>query len=470
MAEYFRRTTDLRAIALDSDSPSTLRTQALRDLRDGNLQVIFSVDLFNEGLDIPDVDTLLLLRPTHSATIFLQQLGRGLRRTPNKPVLTVLDFIGQHRVEFRYENQFCALTNLSRNRLVEHIEQDFPQLPSGCQIVLEGKSKKLVLDNIRTQLKATVKTISNEVKALGTSRLVDYLRESQRDIKELYRSNNSWTAILHRAGLTDEPLTAQESALLKRVHAFLHVDDPDRAKAYLRLLEDDAPQYEDLNELDQSYARMLFFNIWDNAGGFTSYQEGFASLRHQRRFRDELTQVLSYVIDRADHNPIALTGSLSELPLKVHSSYNRSEILAALDVARIGGQLPRSWAQGVQWSEKYQTDALFITSEKDEKDFSPTVRYRDYARTRTLFHWESQNSTSETSPTGLRYQQHEQQGSHVLLFLRRYKDSDIGTSQPWMLLGPATYVDHEGSRPMAITWRLEHELPADVWVYAAKAH
>lgn len=470
MAEYFRRETNLHAIALDSDSPSDLREEALRDLRDGKLQIIFTVDLFNEGLDIPNVDTLLLLRPTNSATIFLQQLGRGLRRTPDKPVLTVLDFIGQHRAEFRYENQFCALTNLSRNRLVEHIEQDFPQLPSGCQIVLVGKSKDLVLNNIRRQLRVTVQTISNEVKAVGTSRLVDYLRESQRDIKELYRSNNSWTAILHRAGLTDKPLTTQESALFKRVHAFLHVDDPDRAKAYLRLLEEDAPRYEDLNELDQSYARMLFFNIWDNAGGFTSYQEGLASLRHQRRFRDELTQVLSYVIDRADHNPIALTGNLSKLPLKVHSSYNRSEILAALDVARIGGQLPRTWAQGVQWSEKYQTDALFITSEKDEKNFSPTVRYKDYARTRTLFHWESQNSTSETSPTGLRYQQHEQRGSHVLLFLRRYKDSDIGTSQPWMLLGPATYVEHRGSKPMAITWRLEHELPADVWTYAAPAH
>ncbi|WP_372337735.1 DUF3427 domain-containing protein [Streptomyces sp. MK5] len=466
MADFFRKA-NFKAVALDSDSPADVRAQALRDLRDGRLQVIFSVDLFNEGLDIPDVDTLLLLRPTNSATIFLQQLGRGLRRTATKPVLTVLDFIGQHRAEFRFEEQFRALTNLSRNRLVDHIEHDFPQLPSGCQIILEGKSKELVLDNIRAQLGATVKTLANEVRAFSTPRLADYLRESRREIKELYKNGNSWTTVLRRAGLLEETAPSGEDALLKRVHAFLHVDDPERAQAYRRLLEEDAPRYADLDATHQSYARMLFFNLWDNAGGFTSFEEGLESLRHQQTFCDELRQVLSHVIDRTDHFPIPLTGRLSQTPLKVHSSYNRSEILAALGVARFGGQMPRSWRQGVQWAEEFQTDALFITSEKNEKDFSPTVRYKDYALSPTLFHWESQNTTAADSPTGLRYQHHKQRGSHVLLFLRRYNNSDIGKSQPWMLLGPATYEDHTGSKPMAIKWRLAHELPADVWTYSA---
>ncbi|MFF5535502.1 DUF3427 domain-containing protein [Streptomyces cinerochromogenes] len=466
MADFFTRA-GFQAVALDSDSPADVRAQALKDLRDGKLQVIFSVDLFNEGLDIPDVDTLLLLRPTNSATIFLQQLGRGLRRTETKPVLTVLDFIGQHRAEFRFEEQFRALTNLSRNRLVEHIEHDFPQLPSGCQILLEGKSKDLILDNIRSQLGANVRTLVSEVKAYSTPRLVDYLRESRREIKELYKNDNSWTTILRRAGLIEDAAPAGEAALLKRVHAFLHVDDPERAQAYLRLLEDNAPPYGDLGPSDQVYARMLFFNIWDNAGGFTSFEEGLESLRSQRPFRDELRQVLSYVIEQADHFPIPLSGRLSNIPVMVHSAYNRSEILAALGVARFGGQMPRSFAQGVQWVEELQTDALLITLEKNEKDFSPTVRYKDYALSPTLFHWESQNSTAADSGTGRRYQEHAQRGSEVLLFMRRYKNTDTGKPQPWMLLGPATYETHTGSKPMAITWRLKHELPADVWTYSA---
>lgn len=468
MADFLRQA-GFQAVALDSDSPAAVRDRALSELREGKLQVIFSVDLFNEGLDIPDVDTLLLLRPTSSATVFLQQLGRGLRRTETKPVLTVLDFIGQHRAEFRFEEQFRALTNLSRNRLVEHIKHDFPQLPSGCQIILKGKSKDLVLDNIRMQLGATVRTLASEVKAYGTSRLADYLRESRREIKELYKSDNSWTTVLRRAGVIEQPPAPGEEALLKRVHAFLHVDDPERAAAYLRLLEEGAPSYDELLPEDQSYARMLFFNLWDNGGGFTTYREGLESLRAQRMLRDELRQVLSHVMEQADHLPIRLSGSFNHVPLRVHSAYNRSEILAALGVARFGGQMPRTFAQGVQWVEELRTDALLITLEKNEKDFSPTVRYKDYALSPTLFHWESQNSTAEDSPTGLRYRQHKLRGSHVLLFVRRYRSTDIGKSQPWMLLGPATYENHTGSKPMAITWRLEHRLPADVWTYAAIA-
>jgi hypothetical protein len=214
---------------------------------------------------------------------------------------------------------------------------------------------------------------------------------------------------------------------------------------------------------------MLFFNLWDKAGGFGSYAEGLESLREQRALRSELRQVLKHVMRQTDHFPIALEGPHAHIPLKIHSAYNRSEILAALGVARLNGQMPGSFAQGVLWDQPNQTDALLITLEKNEKDFSPTVRYKDYALSPSLFHWESQSTTAETSPTGLRYQEHVQRGSHVLLFMRRYKDTDIGKAQPWMLLGPATYVRHEGSRPMAITWQLHHQLPADVWSYSAIA-
>ncbi|WP_432156686.1 DUF3427 domain-containing protein [Streptomyces sp. bgisy153] len=468
MAEEFRKA-GLQAAALDSDSSPAERDQTLDDLKAGRIQAIFSVDLFNEGLDIPDVDTLLLLRPTNSATVFLQQLGRGLRRTPNKPVLTVLDFIGQHRAEFRFEEQFRALTNLSRNRLVEGIERGFPQLSSGCQIILEGKSKDLVLNNIRSQLNATITTLAKEVRAYSTPKLDTYLRESRRDIKELYKSDNSWTKVLRKAGIIKTSPSPGEEELLKRVHAFLHVDDPDRAETYLRLLADDAPDYDSLSGSEQAYARMLFFNLWDKAGGFRSYREGLKSLRGQPLVRDELQQVLTYVLDRTDHYPIQLDGPLSHLPLKIHSAYNRSEALAALGVARLGGQMPGVFSQGVTWVEDISTDALLITLEKNERDFSPSVLYKDYAISPTRFHWESQGATPEDSPTGLRYQHHVQQGSHVLLFLRRYKRNAIGKSEPWVFLGPATYVKHTGSKPMAITWDLTYELPADVWTYSTVA-
>lgn len=468
MATFFNRA-GFRAVALDGSTPSADRALALSALRDGKVHVIFSVDLFNEGLDIPDVDTLLLLRPTSSATIFLQQLGRGLRRTPDKTRLTVLDFIGQHRKEFRFENQFRALTNLTRNRLVNHLERDFPQLPAGCRIVLDRKSKERVLHNIRSQVGVNVTELTREVSTYAEPKLARYLEESQRELKELYKSNNSWTRLLRRSRLLPEAAPEGEEELLKRVSAFLHVDDPRRVAAYARMLSDDAPDYDVLNAMDKAYARMLFFSLWPLGSAFSSYAEGFSTLRRHKAFRDELLQVLAYNLAHTDHYPIPLTGDHHTLPMSVHASYSREEILPALGQAAVDGFKPGHFREGVKWCESINTDALLITLEKDEKDFSPQTRYRDYAMSPSQFHWESQNQTSETSPTGLRYQQHKARGSHVLLFVRRYKSTDIGGPQPWMLLGPAEYTSHESSKPMGIIWKLEHPLPADVWTYAAHA-
>ncbi|MGW4200463.1 DUF3427 domain-containing protein [Streptomyces sp. NPDC004726] len=468
MADCFRQA-GFQAVALSGETPRDQRKAALDSLRSVGTQIIFSVDLFNEGLDVPDVDTLLLLRPTSSATLFLQQLGRGLRRSEDKAVLTVLDFIGQHRKEFRFEEQFRALTNSTRDRLLFSVENGFPQLPSGCQIVLEPKAKELIMENIRSQLGVNVTQLAREVGRYGGLHLSAYLRESGRQIKEIYRGNgNSWTGLLRRAKLLLEPPVKGEEALLKRVSAFLHVDDPVRSSTYSRLLADDSPAYGDLDRREQAYARMLFFSLWP-LGGFATYQQAFDSLRPHHAFRGELRQVLDYVLQQTEHVPIPLSGSLTDLPLTVHASYNREEILTALGQSHIGGFMPGNFREGVRWCEGIRTDALLITLEKNEKDFSPQTRYRDYALSDFLFHWESQKQTSETSTTGIRYQNHQREGTHVLLFVRRYKKTDIGGPHPWMLLGPADYVTHQGGKPMGITWKLHEEMPADVWSYSTIA-
>jgi hypothetical protein len=386
----------------------------------------------------------------------------------------VLDFIGQHRKEFRFENQFRALTNLTRRRLLDNIERDFPQLPSGCEILLEEKAKKTIIANIKEQIGVNVTALAREVADYAEPNLSRYLEESDRELKELYRGNgNSWTGLLRRSGLLKDDAPDGEAALLKRVSSFLHVDDPLRVAAYTRLLEDEAPYYSELDEQGQAYARMLFFQLWPLGGvarkGFASYDDGFAALRKQHAVRSELRQVLEYNLAHTEHVPIPLLGIGGDTgtPLTVHASYTREEILPALGQSAIGGFMPGDFREGVKWCESIKTDALLITLEKDEKDFSPQTRYHDYAQSETQFHWESQNQTSETSRTGLRYQHHVAEGSHVLLFVRRYKNTDIGGAQPWMLLGPAEYDGHTGSKPMAITWELKHKIPADVWTYSA---
>ena len=117
----------------------------------------------------PSINTVLFLRPTESSTVFLQQLGRGLRRAPGKAVLTALDFVGHHRKEFRFDQRFRAITGATRTQLAREIQEGFPFLPAGTQLVLDRLSEELVLRNIREQVSNRWTAITAELRAHPTT-------------------------------------------------------------------------------------------------------------------------------------------------------------------------------------------------------------------------------------------------------------------------------------------------------------
>ena len=141
--------------------------------------------------------------------------------------------------------------------------------------------------------------------------------------------------------------------------------------------------------------------------------------------------------------------------------------MAALDYVALEGRKPNSFREGVLFSAAAATDAFFVTLNKSEADYSPTTMYRDYAISPTLFHWESQSGTTVASRTGQRYLNHERHGTHVLLFVRESKVTDFGGGAPYLFLGEASYVEHRGERPIAITWRLRTPMPADHFAAAS---
>lgn len=127
----------VRCASVHSGPSSGPRHQSIDDLRSGELEVIFTVDLFNEGLDVPDIDTVLMLRPTESPIIFLQQLGRGLRIKEGKEALTIVDFIGNHR-SFLLKPR--TLLSLGRReppttlQVLTALENNDFGLPEGCSV------------------------------------------------------------------------------------------------------------------------------------------------------------------------------------------------------------------------------------------------------------------------------------------------------------------------------------------------
>ena len=245
MCRYFNDH-NIPSMCLTGQSSDEERAAAKRRLVSGEVRFIFVVDIYNEGVDIPEVNTVLFLRPTESLTIFLQQLGRGLRLSEDKECLTVLDFI-------------------------------------------------------------------------------------------------------------DEPV--------------------------------------DL---------------------------GF------------------------------------DCPLDLHCTYTRDQLLVALDFMK-----PSTVREGVKWLPEKNIDVFFVTLNKADKDYSPTTMYNDYSINESLFHWQSQSTTAENSPTGQRYIHHKERGSKVLLFVREFKsDRMTGGAEAYTYLGTANYVKHTGSRPMNITWQLDRPIPA----------
>ncbi|MBT1002218.1 DUF3427 domain-containing protein [Paenarthrobacter sp. DKR-5] len=481
MAEVFNRA-GIVSVAVDGGTDDAERALALARLRNKEINCIFAVDLFNEGLDLPQVDTILLLRPTQSATVFLQQLGRGLRRADDKAVLTVLDFIGQQRREFRFDLRYRALTGYGRKELEKAVEDEFPFLPSGSQIVLDRVAQQVVLENIKAQLRFSRPQLVSDIASQAETQLEVYLAKSGNDVKTIYRSTrDSWTGYLRQARLIEgfspaeaairgklaELSDAGESRLLARMAALIHVDDKERAEAYSMLVEEDAPRYADLGPREQTFARMLFYTLWDDAGGFATYDDGLDHLRAYRYVCQEIQQLVNLGADRSSHAAKSLGAGLQHIPLLTHATYRREEVLAALGYGSLETGKNVKHREGVAWCPQSSTDAFFVTLNKDDKNHSATTMYKDYAISPELFHWESQNATSTSSPTGRRYLDRNAHGSHILLFTRDTADDETGLTVPYTCLGQVDYVRHAGEKPIGITWRLHRPMPGDVFATAA---
>jgi hypothetical protein len=437
------------------------RRQALVDLADGRIAILFTVDLFNEGIDLPTVDTLLMLRPTESATLFLQQLGRGLRRTHGKSVCTVLDFVGLHRREFRLDLRYRALLGGTRRDLERQVERNFPFLPAGCHFELDQVAREVVLSSVRNSLPTRWPERIAELQGIGDVDLSTFLDDTGLELDDIYANNRSWSELRRAAGLPTKPAGPDESALLRAIGRLLHVDDDERLTLYRQFLSGQMPvAVEDLTERNRRLLRMLLASMVTSADA-ASLADGLAVMWAHPQVRSELGEVLTELDEQVDHLQ-PLLGLHPNAPLHVHARYSRIEIQAALNDGT--GLRPPRWDSGVRWLPHEGTDAFAFTLDKTSGDFSPTTRYQDYAISPQLMHWESQSITSIASPTGQRYVNHERAGSSVLLFAR-LRTSDRG----FWFLGPATYVRHEGDRPIAITWRLEHRLPADLYTTFAAA-
>lgn len=459
------------AAAVSARTSDAERAERLAELRAGTINVLFSVDLFNEGVDLPDVDTVLFLRPTESATVFMQQLGRGLRHAENKPCLTVLDFIGDVHRRFRYDARFRAILGGTRRSLQRDLERGFPSLPSGCFIHLDRQASAAVLANLEHALGLGHRGLIDDLRHLARDRgpdidLATFLRESGADLEDLYSKRWCWTRLRREAGLLPAPpdgalhadghepdLDAQVERALART---LHLDDPYRLDGLSRLLANaDQPCPDD----DDPLQRDLFVLLGHMRRPLSSLGAALAHLWARQPLLDELRQLIALLIDRGRR----LTWPLPDLPLHVHATYSLDEVMALVDERNAKGGVQRIQT-GVYHLRDKRTDLLFVTLEKSEHHYTPTTRYNDYPISARRFHWESQSTCHAATATGRRYTRITRGApDRALLFVRARRKDDRGETEPYTLLGPCFYEGHRGERPMQITWELARPMPPGLY-------
>jgi superfamily II DNA or RNA helicase/HKD family nuclease len=478
-AEFMaRRFTEagLPSVAVSADTDSDARKDALASLRAGRVRALFAVDLFNEGVDLPEVDTLLFLRPTESALVFLQQLGRGLRRHARKDCVTVLDFIGQSHRQFRFDLRYRAITGTTRTEVEKQVQLGFPFLPAGCSMQLDRVATQIVLDNLKSAVPSRRPAMVRELRARSDARsasggritLAEFLREAGLELEDVYRSG-SWSGLQRDAGLSVPAPGPHEALIGDRLAGILHVDDPLRLDAYERLAASASVSV--LSDADRRLSTGFHFAVIPSKIAPKTLAESVALLHAHPAIVAELRELLPLLDERSEHltYPLDLAqpaGSPIQVPLSVHARHTVDDVLTAFRILDFN---KTAWKQtGTIRDEHTNSDLFFVTLEKSEREYSPSTLYKDYAISPTLFHWESQSTTTQQSKTGQRYIHHRNRGGNILLFVRSRKKYE-GRTMPYTFLGPSDYISHKGDRPISFVWKLRRPMPADFFRQAKVA-
>lgn len=467
MAKRFNEV-GISSIALTDESRKDERSEAKRRLVNKEINFIFVVDLYNEGVDIPEINTILFLRPTESLTVFLQQLGRGLRLHEDKECLTVLDFVGQAHKNYDFEGKFRALVGRSNKSIKEYVEGGFFTLPKGCYIHLEKEAKEYILRNIKSAANTKINLI-NKIKSFKIDtnlelNLENFLEYHNLSLVDFYGKNKdrSFYRMCVLAGESEDFNDINEDEITKKLANLLFINSRRFIDFMINLIKNN----NDINNIEFNKEETLmlnmmyyiFYNDAPQKVGLLSIRDRINRLLNNKTMMKEVCDILSYNYKHLEFVDKKVDLGF-ECPLDLHCDYSTDVIMAAF--AYYNEEKKPSFREGVKYFEDKKTDIFFITLNKSDKDFSPSTLYEDYAINEKLFHWQSQSRTSVESITGQRYINHLKTGNKIALFVRENKLKN-GITSPFTYLGTCEYRSHSGDKPISFIWELHEEIPASI--------
>ncbi|MCG3680769.1 DEAD/DEAH box helicase [Aliarcobacter butzleri] len=482
MSEEFNKK-GINSITLTSEDSISKREEYIQKLENENdsLEVIFTVDIFNEGIDIPSINMVLFLRPTNSPIVFVQQLGRGLRKYKNKEFLTVLDFIGNHKKAYLialalvgnkmidkesiklslennfadFKNAFISMDEISKNRILEQInKENFNQLKYLKEQYFEVRN---ILGKVPTLVDyLQFEDVINPLKFIDESKsYIEFLAkvEENKKLKELVLNENFIKAI--RFIENELPIKrVYEFVILKYllnndfcdenivfkilnkyldkvdketiIHSFLYLKgdflDSAQSSRYLKLINYENKIARKTKEFEALLKNENYKKIFEDSlnFGIYNYEEEFSSTDFGKPF------------------------------LKLYSKYNMLNIAKLCNFPKIHSSFRGSGFL------KYENDFfLFINLEKEK--FSKSANYHNAFLSKDVFTYQSKPSHSSDKGDGQRLCENKKFGVKLHIFVRKFVQVDKKT-QDFIYLGVANSIKYWDNKPINLELKLENPL------------
>lgn len=494
-AEFMSEQFNLRginSITLTGNDSVDERTKCIKKLEsnDDELEVIFTVDIFNEGVDIPSVNTVLMLRPTNSPIVFIQQLGRGLRKHESKEFLTVLDFIGNHNKAFLIAIALNGARYYDKDSLKVAVAKQFGNVPGCTNIQMDKIAQERILEQLNNENFNTMvylKEEYNEFKILNSGKvpykLMDYIRfdgspdpikfidkektylgfvakvEKDDRLKKLLEDKDFEKILKELSGKLPikriyeyciiKYLLSHESIDLSQakneIHKYMESIDEESIRHSFRYLNQEYYDKKDIGSTVKcvELKGMVLYRTYE-----------FTKIIFNKEYRAYIEDILNYGIIRYEKE---FNNKNYGVPFfKNYEQYTMREVaLMANEVKK------HSCYMGGGLFSKDNNLFSFIDLHKGE-DVKESVNYKDELLSRQYFQWQTPNSTSPESERGKNIIFNKERGINLHLFIRKYRKID-GKNQPYIYIGKGNVIEYEGEKPITVKMKLENEVPVSLY-------
>lgn len=433
-----------KTIALTGSNDTGERIKAFNELQNdnGQLEIICAVDILNEGVDIPSVNMVLFLRPTESQTIFLQQLGRGLRKYPNKEFVTVLDFIGNNygrSIQIALALGTLAKTTYTDKKyLADLVSTNFKTLNiPGIEIFFDDLSKKEIINYINREnfnridyLKKDYENFKKYLQIDTYPKHVDYINsEIAPDLIKFMKAktdnqkNRSYYTFLKKIGEETIPyLASSEVALIDKISELLPIVRCDEILIIKEIITTSTINYEKII----GYNSMVTLRTVEHALKMLVKENILTPNLNLNTdvisddFKDFVSDIIEYALVKYETDFGEYDGKF-----KLMGNYYKSQIMLMLQENSL------NYMKGTKFvgDKTYVFVGLQKNKSKEER-----LNYKDKFISSKIFQWESENGTTTDKKVGQKLLN----TKTVHLFVRKMDEQD-GVTLPYTYFGTGTF-------------------------------